>query len=322
MSTLEAILADLAIPVVGAPMAGAAGGRLAAAISAGGGLGLVGVGNVATVDQVRAEVGLAAESGERFGVGLMCWSLPANPALLDAALESGPAVVSLSFGDPRPYLPAARAAGAVVVAQVGTRTEALEALDAGVDGLVVRGSEGGGHGRGVVSTLPLLQQVLDLTDRPVLVGGGVATARGLAAVLAAGASAAWVGTPFAASAESLFRPELKAAVIGADTDQTVYTRAFDIAQRFDWPTIYGGRALVNGFTEQWAHRTEALEEAVTDELTATMKQARVDADLSLAPVYAGESAGLVDRPRTAAEVLDGFASFREYLRAAQRWLVD
>lgn len=319
MSELAAILAELRVPVVVAPMAGAAGGRLAAAVSARGGLGMVGVGNVATVDQVRTECGVAAESGHRFGVGLMCWSLPQNPALLDAAMESRPAVVSLSFGDPRPYLAAVHAAGAVVVAQVGTRAEAADALDAGVDGLVVRGSEGGGHGRGVVSTLPLLQQVLDLTDRPVLAGGGVATARGLAAVLAAGASAAWVGTPFAACAESLFRPELKDAVIAADTDQTVYTRVFDIAQRFDWPEIYGGRALTNAFTDRWAAHPDALSESLDDDLTATIKQARVDADLSLAPVYAGESAGLVDRARTAAEVLADFEPFRDHLRAAQRW---
>ena len=320
MSELRELLAGLRVPVVGAPMAGAAGGRLAAAISAGGGLGMVGVGNVATTDQVRSECTIAAESGQRFGVGLMCWSLPQNPELLDAALGYEPVVVSWSFGDPRPYLSKVHASGALVVAQVGTRAEALDALDAGVDGLVVRGSEGGGHGRGVVSTLPLLQQVLDLTDGPVLVGGGVATARGLAAVLAAGASGAWVGTPFAACAESLFRPELKAAVIAADTDQTVYTRAFDIAQGFDWPTMYGGRALANTFTDEWAERTDALEATVTDEFTATMKQARVDADLSMAPVYAGESAGLVDGPRTAAQVLAGFTSFREHLRAAQRWL--
>ena len=319
MPELREIVAALSTPIVGAPMAGAAGGRLAAAISAGGGLGMIGVGNVATVEQGRGECGMAAASGERVGVGLMCWSLPQNPELLDAALEFEPIVVSLSFGDPRPHLAKVRATGAAVVAQVGTRAEAADALDAGVDGLVVRGSEGGGHGRGVVSTLPLLQQVLDLTDRPVLAGGGVATARGLAAVLAAGAVAGWVGTPFAACAESLFRPELKEAVIAADTDQTVYTRAFDIAQRFDWPTRYGGRALVNTFTTSWADRTDALQAAVTDELTAKIKQARVDADLSLAPVYAGESAGLVDRARTAAQVLADFAPFRDYLRAAQRW---
>ncbi|GAB11670.1 putative oxidoreductase [Gordonia araii NBRC 100433] len=320
MTGLDEILDALRVPVVGAPMAGAAGGRLASAISAGGGLGLVGVGNTATVEQVRSECEIAARSGERFGAGLMCWSLPQNPALLDVVLEFEPVLLSLSFGDPRPYLPKVRETGAAVVAQVGTRTEALDALDAGVDGLVVRGSEGGGHGRGVVSTLPLLQQILDLTDRPVLVGGGVATARGLAAVLAAGAAAGWVGTPFAACEESLFRPELKEAVIEADTDQTVYTRAFDIAQRFDWPTIYGGRALANAFTDEWAERTDALETAVTEDFTARMKQARVDADVSLAPVYAGESAGLVDRPRTAAEVLAAFEPFREHLRSAQRWL--
>ncbi len=315
---LGAVL-DLRVPVVGAPMAGAAGGRLAAAITAAGGLGMVGVGNVATVEQIQPEFEIASAAGG-FGAGLMCWSLPDNPELLDVALRYSPSLISLSFGDPRPYLDKVHDARIPVVAQVGTRAEAEDVLDAGVDGVVVRGDEGGGHGRGVVATLPLLQQILELTDRPVLAAGGVATARGLAAVLAAGASAAWVGTPFAASEESLFRDSAKEAVIAADTDQTVYTRAFDVAQRFDWPTIYGGRAIANEFTGAWADRVGALEGNVPDEMTATMKQARVDGDTSIAPVYAGESAGLVNEKRTAAQVVEQFAEFRTYLAAAQRWV--
>ena len=99
----------------------------------------------------------------------------------------------------------------------------------------------------------------------------------------------------------------------------MYTRVFDIAQRFDWPEIYGGRALANAFTDRWAAHPDVLSESLDDDLTAQIKQARVDADLSLAPVYAGESAGLVDRARTAAEVLADFEPFRDHLRAAQRW---
>lgn len=310
---------NLAVPVVGAPMAGAAGGRLAAAITAAGGLGMVGVGNVATVEQIEPELAVASVAG-RFGVGLMCWSLPDNPALLDVTLASSPSLISLSFGDPRPYLDRVHEAGIPVVAQVGTRSEALDVLDAGVDGVVVRGDEGGGHGRGVVATLPLLQQVLAITDKPVLAAGGIATARGLAAVLAAGAVGAWVGTPFAASEESLFKQSAKDAVIAADTDQTVYTRAFDVAQRFNWPTIYGGRALANDFTAQWADDVASLEGNVPEQLTADMKTARAQGNTAMAPVYAGESAGLVTERRTAAQVMDGFAGFRDHLRAAQRWL--
>lgn len=318
MTDLADVL-DLAVPVVGAPMAGAAGGRLAAAITAAGGLGMVGVGNVATVEQIEPELAIASAAGS-FGVGLMCWSLPDNPALLDVALASGPSLISLSFGDPRPYLDRVHDAGVPVVTQVGTRAEALDVLDAGVDGVVVRGDEGGGHGRGVVATLPLLQQVLELTDKPVLAAGGVATARGLAAVLAAGAVGAWVGTPFAASEESLFKQSAKDAVIAADTDQTVYTRAFDVAQRFNWPTIYGGRALANDFTAQWADDVATLEGDVPAQLTADMKEARAQGNTAMAPVYAGESAGLVTGPRTAAQVVESFAGFRAHLRAAQRWV--
>ncbi|GAB18745.1 putative oxidoreductase [Gordonia effusa NBRC 100432] len=319
MTDIDEVLGGLPVPVVGAPMAGAAGGRLAAAITAAGGLGMVGVGNVATVEQIAPELEIASAGG-RFGVGLMCWSLPDNPELLDVTLAASPSLVSLSFGDPRPYLDTVHNAGIPVGAQVGTRAEALDVLDAGVDAVVVRGDEGGGHGRGVVATLPLLQQVLEITDKPVLAAGGIATARGLAAVLAAGAAAAWVGTPFAASEESLFKDSAKAAVIAADTDQTVYTRAFDVAQRFNWPTIYGGRALTNDFTAQWADRVTELEGNVSDELTSEMKQARVQGNTDMAPVYAGQSAGLVSQNRTAAQVVESFAGFRGHLAAAQRWL--
>ncbi|NMO00913.1 nitronate monooxygenase [Gordonia sp. TBRC 11910] len=319
MTDVAELLGSLRVPVVGAPMAGAAGGRLAAAITAAGGLGMVGVGNVATVEQITPELEIACAGGV-FGVGLMCWSLPDNPALLDVTLAHAPSVISLSFGDPRPYLDRVHDAGIAVVAQVGTRAEAVDVVDAGVDAVVVRGDEGGGHGRGVVATLPLLQQILDITDKPVLAAGGIATARGLAAVLAAGASGAWVGTPFAASEESLFKDSAKQAVIAADTDQTVYTRAFDVAQRFNWPTIYGGRALANDFTSQWVDRVSELEADVPDELTAAMKEARAQGNTAMAPVYAGESAGLVTQMRTAGEVIESFAGFREHLRAAQRWL--
>jgi len=321
-------LDELAQPIISAPMAGVSGGRLAAAVTAAGGLGTMGFGSRAGPTQIADQCAIArhqtpgGQPGLAFGIGLMLWVLEEHPEVLDTAIEQRPALLSLSFGDSARFVPLARESGIDVCTQVGTLDEARRALDAGVDLLVARGSEGGGHGRGEVATLPLLQQVLEVSEVPVVAAGGIGSARGVAAVLAAGAVAAWVGTPFAACAESEAADTVKQAIIDRDASDTVYTRAFDVAQRFDWPAVYGGRALANDFSRKWADRVGDLERAVAggDEITDLVNSARVSGDTSTAPVYAGQSAGLVTSHRTAAEVVADLAGFRRHLTEAQRWL--
>ncbi len=320
-------LDDLAEPVISAPMAGASGGRLAAAVTAAGGLGMIGFGATVGREVIAAQSAIARGDtsgglpGAAFGLGLMLWALEERPELLDAAIEERPTLLSLSFGDPAPFVPRARQAGIAVCTQVGTLEEARRAVDAGADLLVARGSEGGGHGRADVATLPLLQQVLEACEVPVVAAGGIGTARGVAAVLAAGAVAAWVGTPFAACSESEASDAVKQAIIDRDASGTVYTRVFDVAQRLGWPAAYGGRALANDFSHEWADRMSELEDVVArgDDIPSRMNAARAGGDLSIVPVYAGQSAGLVTRPRTAAELVADLAGFRRHLLAAQRW---
>ena len=248
----------------------------------------------------------------------MVWAVRDKPEVLSALLAEHPVVLSLSFGDPSGLTTTAQDAGVSVCSQVGNLEEAGRALDAGVDFLVARGSEGGGHGRGEVSTLPLLQQLLEFSPVPVLAAGGIATARGVAAVLAAGAAGAWVGTPFIACEESDAGDAVKRAVVEADATDTVYTRAFDIAQRTPWPAEYGGRALANSFSDEWADRLPELQATVDadDTLTTTMNAARKSDDLSIAPVYAGQSVGLVPRVRTAAEVVAELSGYAGLLTSA------
>lgn len=243
--------------------------------------------------------------------------------MLEAVLAHRPSLVSLSFGDPEEPVRRARAADASVplAVQVGTVEEARRALGCGIDLLVARGSEGGGHGRGGVSTLVLLPEVLDLAGKvPVLAAGGIATARGMAAVLAAGALGAWVGTPFAACAESPFAEAYRAAMIAAGSDGTTYTRVFDVAQRLDWPEVYGGRALRNATTERWDGRVGELVETIAagdpDGVTEGVRAARAAADPQVAPVYAGQSVGLLVGHRTAAEVVAELGRGRVLLREA------
>src|SRR3954451_12540510 len=194
----------LDLPLVSAPMAGAAGGRLAGAVSAAGALGTVGAGPGASPAWFAAQAEAArAAAGERpVGIGLLAWGLEQEAAQLDAVIACRPALVSVSYGDYPRFVPALRDAGILVATQVGTPDEALAAAASGVDLIVARGGEGGGHGRDDVATLPLLQLVLDAVDLPVLAAGGIANARGLAAVLAAGAVGAWVGTAFLACPEA------------------------------------------------------------------------------------------------------------------------
>lgn len=309
-------------PILNAPMAGAAGGRLAAAVSSAGGLGMVGFGGDASAESIDRELAIATESGRPWGVGLMAWTLADNPDPLHRALRHRPALVSISFGDPRWALDLVKEAGAVSAMQVGSQTELIQALEYDTDIIVVRGAEGGGHGRNDVGTLPLLQLAVQNTSKPVLAAGGIATANGVAAVLAAGAAGAWIGTRFTTAQESLMPGTAKDAIEHATMDDSIYTRSFDIAQKLNWPPQYGGRAISNAFTDEWADRPDELQKrlASSTEITERMRRARKSGDTEMAPVYAGQAAGLTRNGETAADVVADLAGYRRLLaEAAAAW---
>ena len=178
---------SLGYPLIGAPMANVALGRLARAVTDAGALGSIGIGADDPLERIASEAATArGDDDAKFCIGTMVWALERRPELFDAVLAEKPFLVSLSFGDVVPYVARARAAGCRIAAQVQTRDDALAADAAHVDLIVVQGTEAGGH-TGSVGTLPLLQIVLDLVRAPVVAAGGIATGRGMAAVLAAGA---------------------------------------------------------------------------------------------------------------------------------------
>jgi nitronate monooxygenase len=304
----------LDVPVIQAPMAGVSDGRLAGAVSAAGALGMIGVGPSATGDWVREQhaVAAAAAGGRPFGIGLMAWVLPGAPEQLDAVLDTRPAFASVSFGDLAPYVRPLQEAGVVVGAQVGTLEEALEAEQAGVDVVVARGLEAGGHGRDAVATLPLLQRVLGRVRVPVVAAGGIASARGLAAVLAAGAAGAWVGTAFIACPEAQTVDAARERLLAADETSTVYGRVFDVGQRVAWPEQFGGRALRNAYFDRWVGREAEL--ARDDEAHAAVLAARRELDPDVAPLYAGQGVGELTSVRAAADVVRELAGAEQLLR--------
>jgi nitronate monooxygenase len=309
---------DLQAPIVGAPMAGVAGGELARAVSLGGGLGMIGVGNATEPDWLAEQARLPQESDVSFGVGLMAWVLADRPELLAATIAVRPALVSVSFGDPAPFVGPLHDAGIAVASAVNTREDVDRAVAAGADILVAQGTEAGGH-TGQRSTLPLLQEVLAATDRPVLAAGGIATGAGLAAVLVAGAAGGWIGTPLLSCPEGLNTPAARERIRATGGDRTVLTRTFDIAQGLAWPERWPGRALVNEFTETWHGREDALRGDTA--AAAQVQAARRDGDLEHAPVYAGESVGLVTAEVPAADVVRRLAEDAEaVLRRVPRLL--
>lgn len=337
----------LSVPIISAPMAGVSGGALASAVRAAGGLGLVAVGHGASDELLRREMSLAAVSAQTaqpaqwppaaaqapgsWGVGLMAWSLELDPSALDAALEYSPPFVALAAGDPTVAARRAHQAGARVAVQVGNPAELAAAIeDPSIDLIVVRGAEGGGHGLNHIATLPLLQLALATSPKPVAAAGGIATAAGVAAVMGSGAAAAWVGTRFIPCAESLSPAPQQEAVSAATLSDTVYTSVFDLSLGIPWPREYGGRALANEVTRAWAGaREESLRTGLAAGSLAArqtadrVKAARAAGDPTAAPVYAGQSAGLVPVTATgasAASVVQELGGFRQILqRAARAW---
>jgi nitronate monooxygenase len=149
-------------PILLAPMGSAAGGRLAAAVTHAGGLGLIGSG-YAEAGAITRE--LVAAGNARVGVGFITWVLDAKPEVLRVALAARPAAIMLSFGDPMPYLAAIRDAGSRIICQVQTLAEAEQATRLGVDVIVAQGRDAGGHSGTTAERWDLAPAVVDLAGR-------------------------------------------------------------------------------------------------------------------------------------------------------------
>jgi len=301
-------------PVLLAPMDVVSGGRLAAAVSQAGGLGLLG-GGYGDQDWIAREWDRAGNA--RIGCGFITWSLARHPELLDGVLSHQPAAVMLSFGDPRPFGPAIHEAGARLICQVQTVAQAREALEAGADVIVAQGTEAGGHEQSE-PLLTLLPQVVDACpDVPVVAAGGIADGRGLAAAMMFGAEGVLMGTRFYASEEAEGHPEAKRRIVAAGSGASVRSIVFDLARRNRWPGSYTGRVLRNGTTERWLGR-EAELEACADEVGRDYAAAREKGDYDVAGIIAGEACALIhDIPR-AGEIVERVVAEAERVIAANR----
>ncbi len=234
------------IPIVQAPMSGAVGPRLAAAVSNAGGLGTLAPW-AANVDTLRQQVReLQSLTSKPFAVNLNM-DFPQEERL-DACLQEGVPIISFFWGDASWLVARAKDSGAIVMHSVGDAEAARQAVDSGADIIVAQGWEAGGHVRGTVATMPLIPAVVDAVgDVPVIAAGGIADGRGLAAALALGASGAWIGTRFLASEEVAIHPEYQQHLLEASENDTVYLEdLFDVG----WPNA-PHRVVRNSTVANW-----------------------------------------------------------------------
>ena len=300
-------------PVLLAPMGGVAGGRLAAAVSVAGGLGLIGGGYG---DEAWLKREFSAAGNAHVGCGFITWSLALQPELLKQALARSPKAMMLSFGDPTPFAPAIRAAGILLICQVQSVAHTQVALDAGADIIVAQGTEAGGHGA-VRATMTLVPEVADILARRghhtlLVAAGGVADGRGVAASLMLGADGVMMGSRFWASSEALIHPNHQRVAMTTDGDGTVRQRAADIARGYDWPEEFTGRVLANGFVEQWRGR-EAEQRAQATSTAPAYFAALDEGHTDKVGVFVGESIGLINDVSSAASIMDGVVAQAEYL---------
>ncbi len=234
------------LPVVLAPMGGAVGPELCAAVSNAGGLGMIPLWGDEPEDVRRGIRAVRALTDKPFGVNLnLNWP---QEERLAVCLREGVKIISLFWDLSGSMIETAHVGGAIVFQTVGSAAEAKRAVDIGADVIVAQGVEAGGHVWGTVSTLALVPAVIDAVgDVPVIAAGGIADGRGLAAALALGASAGWIGTRFLVSPEATVHERYRDLLIAAnETDTWHGTEVFDVG----WPGA-PHRALRNATIAAW-----------------------------------------------------------------------
>jgi nitronate monooxygenase len=318
-------LVGINLPIVQAPVGGITTPALAAAVSEAGGLGMLSI-TWRDPDALRILLRQTrALTSKPFAVNLVLEWDPAER--LAIALEEGVRIISFFWGDPAPWVDQVHAAGGLVLHTAASAEEARRVADAGVDAVVAQGWEAGGHVWGEVSTLALVPRVVDaVVPVPVVAAGGIVDGRGLAAVLALGAGAAWMGTRFLLAEEAATHPVYREAVIAADETTTAYSSLFDGG----WPDA-PLRALRNSTWATWRAAGEPPPGARPGEgdVVATGEDGRAierysndapvagaSGDIAAMVLYAGQGVGLARRIQPAGEIV------REVAEEAARVLAE
>ncbi len=287
-------------PIVQAPMGWIARSQLASAVSRAGGLGIIETSS-GELDNIRHEIIAMRELTDRpFGVNI-AQAFVRDPAIVEFVVDQGVQFVTTSAGDPNKYTTQLKDAGLIVFHVVPTLVAAQKAVDAGVDGLVVEGGEGGGFKNPRdVSSMVLLPLVRSKVDVPIIAAGGITDGASMAAAFALGADGVQMGTRMVSAAESPVHQNWKDAIIAAAETDTVFLNRF-------------GRPGLRALRTRRSERLEREENVSMAEFgTATDLYFGGDMEASLA--LTGQVAGRIDRVRTAEDILHStIREFREVI---------
>lgn len=237
-------------PVMLAGMGGVAYAPLVAAVSQAGGYGVLGMAGTSPDfirDQMRE---VRRRTDKPFGVDLLAATPQLLPAAIEVIIAEGASCFVAGLGVPLDMIARLKAAGLKVMVVCGSVRHAQKAQEAGCDGVICQGGEGGGH-TGLVGTMPLVAQAVAALDIPVVAAGGIYDGRGLAAALALGAQGVWLGTRFIATIEAHAGQLYQQAILNARDEDTIRTRCF---------TGKPLRALKNAYVEDWESRPQDIQQ--------------------------------------------------------------
>ena len=306
INTRVSDLLGVRYPIVQAPMGWIARSRLASAVSNAGGLGIIETSS-GELDVVKDEIRKMRDLTDRpFGVNI-AQLFVRDPSIVDFVVGQGVKFVTTSAGDPRKYTGQLKAAGLTVFHVVPSLDAAVKAVDAGVDGLVVEGGEGGGFKNPRdVATMVLLPLVRSRVDVPLIAAGGICDGPSMAAAFALGAEGVQMGSRMVSAAESPVHDNWKQAIVAAKETDTVFLN------RFSRP---GLRALRTQTTERLER-----EEHVGMDVFARAMDLYFGGDMEAAIALAGQVVGRIDAVQPVAEIIaETVASFRATLAALQRF---
>ncbi len=299
-------------PVFQGGMAWIADGRLAAAVSEGGGLGIIGAGN-APADYVREQIRIArALTSKPLGVNVMLLSPFAAEVAQAAALERVE-VVTTGAGNPSPYMKDWLEAGIRVIPVTASVAMAKKMARLGASALIAEGGESGGH-VGELTTMVLVPQICDASPLPVIAAGGIADGRGAAAALMLGACGVQMGTRFLSAEECAIHPVYKEKILQATDLCTVVT-----GKRLGHPV----RSLRTPFSREYAKAEYggAKDEELEAMGTGALRLAVQEGSLENGCFLAGQAAAMVRKEQPAAEIIEEVMGEAEaVLLGASKWV--
>ena len=291
---------DIEHPILLAGMGGVAYAELVAAVSNAGGYGVLGMAG-RTPDEIADQMRQVRKLTDRpFGVDLLAASPESLTASVDVIINGGATAFVAGLGVPMPILEALHKAGLKVMVVCGQVKHAVKAEQAGCDAVICQGGEGGGH-TGLVGTFPLVAQAVETVKIPVAAAGGLYDGRGLAAALALGAQAVWMGTRFIATKEAHAGDLYREAVVQARDEDTVRTRCYSGKPM---------RVAKNPYVEDWESRPKDIQPFPMQAMVSVRAGVMggiggqidgLDPDRSCFAM--GQSAGGVHKVMSAAEVI-------------------